>query len=243
MAVSGDTVVVGAASEDSSATGVDGDQADNSAVFAGAAYVFVRSAGGVWSQQAYLKASNTDVGDSFGGSVAVSGDTVVVAATSESSSATGVNGNQADKSAGSSGAAYVFVRDAGGVWSQQAYLKASNTDRVDRFGESVAVSGDTVVGGAHFEASNTAGVNGNQADNSFTKAGAAYVFVLPQDCNANGIADECDGAGDQQDVMDSLNSGACGGGMCGAMGMLCLPLTLLSLMAMRRRRIPTELRK
>ena len=59
MAISGDTIVVGAEFEASNATGVNGNQADNSALWAGAAYVFVRS-GGVWSQQAYLKASNTD---------------------------------------------------------------------------------------------------------------------------------------------------------------------------------------
>ena len=79
MAVSGDTVVVGAIAESSNATGINGDQTDNSALNAGAAYVFVRN-GITWSQQAYLKASNTDAGDSFGWSVAVSGDTVVVGA-------------------------------------------------------------------------------------------------------------------------------------------------------------------
>ena len=175
VAVSGDTVVVGAYLEDSNATGVNGNQADNSAPDAGAAYVFVR-AGGVWSQQAYLKASNTGASDQFGYSVAVSGDTAVVGARYEDSSATGVNGNQADNSASASGAAYVFVR-SGGVWSQQAYLKASNTGANDRFGISVAVSGDTAVVGAHYEDSNATGVNGNQADNSANNAGAAYVFV------------------------------------------------------------------
>ena len=87
--------------------------------------MFVRS-GTSWSQQAYLKASNTEDGDQFGYSVAVSGDTVVVGAI-EDSSATGVNGDQTDNNARSSGAAYVFVR-SGTTWSQQAYLKASNTD-------------------------------------------------------------------------------------------------------------------
>ena len=114
-------------------------------------------------QKAYLKASNTDSGDYFGRSVAVSGDTVVVGALGESSNATGVNGNQADNSASYSGAAYVFVRD-GTNWSQQAYLKASNTDVGDHFGRSVAVSGDTVVVGAFGETSNTTGVDGNQAE-------------------------------------------------------------------------------
>jgi len=175
VAVSGDTLVVGARFEDSSATGVNGEQADNSAIGAGAAYVFVRS-GGVWSQQAYLKASNTDADDEFGSSVAVSGDTLVVGAYLENSNATGVNGNQADNSAGDSGATYVFVR-SGGVWSQQAYLKASNTEAVDQFGGSVAISGDTVVVGARNEDSNSTGVNGNQGSNSAPESGACYVFV------------------------------------------------------------------
>ncbi len=178
VAASGDTVVVGAPREDSSATGVDGDGDDNSAADSGAAYVFVRDAGGVWSQQAYLKASNTGaLGDRFGHSVAVSGDTVVVGAFQEDSSATGVDGNQADNSAFNSGAAYVFVRDAGGVWSQQAYLKASNTEGGDNFGISVAVSGDTVVVGAHLEDSNATGVDADQDDNSGGSSGAAYVLV------------------------------------------------------------------
>ena len=79
MAVSGDTVVVGAHEEDSNATGVNGNQTNNSATDSGAAYVFVRN-GTNWSQQAYLKASNTGADDDFGYSVAVSGDTVVVGA-------------------------------------------------------------------------------------------------------------------------------------------------------------------
>ena len=175
VAISGDTVVVGAYNEDSNATGVDGDQADNSMYGSGAAYVFTRS-GGVWSQQAYLKASNTGIYDHFGNSVAVSGDTLAVGADDEDSSATGVDGNQGDNSADESGAAYVFTR-SGGVWSQQAYLKASNTESEDYFGESVAISGDTVVVGADGEDSSATGVNGNQGDNSADDSGAAYVFT------------------------------------------------------------------
>jgi hypothetical protein len=120
----GDTLVVGAHLEDSSATGVNGDQGDNNANGAGAVYIFVRS-GGVWSQQAYLKASSTGVYDNFGISVAISGDTLVVGAKGEDGSATGVNGAD-NNSATDAGAAYVFTR-SGTTWSQQAYLKASNT--------------------------------------------------------------------------------------------------------------------
>src|SRR5262249_8399898 len=144
---------------------VNGNQNDNNAPQAGAAYVFVRN-GTTWTQQAYLKASNTDPNDEFGQSVSASGDTVVVGARYESSVARGVNGDQTDNSACSAGAAYVFVRN-GTTWSQQAYLKASNTVAKSscgmvnaEFGTSVAVSGDTIVVGALFEDSNATGING-----------------------------------------------------------------------------------
>ncbi|WP_295449705.1 Ig-like domain repeat protein, partial [uncultured Thiodictyon sp.] len=161
----------------SSATGVNGTQSNNSALSAGAAYVFVRS-GTNWTQQAYLKASNTQAGDQFGWRVAVSGDTVVVGAPYEDSNATGVDGNQGDNSASSAGAAYVFVRGAT-TWTQQAYLKASNTGIGDQFGLSLAVSGGTVVIGTDLESSNATGVDGNQSNNSASSAGAAYVFLTP----------------------------------------------------------------
>ncbi len=141
-----------------------------------AATLTVPSASAAPAQQAYIKASNTEAGDLFGHSVAVSGDTMVIGALWEDSNATGVNGNQRDNSATNSGAAYVFVR-RGTNWSQQAYLKASNTGAGDVFGSSVSVSGDMVVIGANREDSAATGVNGNQRDNSATNSGTAYVFV------------------------------------------------------------------
>ncbi|MBW2455961.1 MAG: cadherin-like beta sandwich domain-containing protein [Deltaproteobacteria bacterium] len=174
LAMSGDTIVVGAPTEDSDATGVNGSQNNNTFLNAGAAYVFVRN-GTTWTQQAYLKASNTGAGDRFGTSVAIWGDTIVVGAVHEDSSATGVGGNEGSNGASNAGAAYVFVR-TGTTWSQQAYLKASNPEADDRFGRAVAVSGDTVVVGAHNEDSDADGLNGNQSDNSATDAGAVYIF-------------------------------------------------------------------
>ncbi len=173
VAVSGDTAVVGAPFEDSSATDVDGEDNDF-ATDAGAAYVFVRN-GTTWVQQAYLKADNTGAGDQFGTSVAISDDTVVVGAPQEDSNAMGVDGDGSNNSASASGAAYVFVRD-GTEWSQQAYLKASNTGTSHQFGFSVAVSDDTVVAGAYGESSSTTGVD-SVPDNLAGNAGAAYVFV------------------------------------------------------------------
>ncbi|TKB32571.1 MAG: integrin, partial [Nitrospira sp.] len=72
-------------------------------------YVFTRT-GTTWSQQAYVKSSNTDTGDGFGISVALSadGNALAIGAYNESSTATGINGNQADNSAPDSGAVYVY---------------------------------------------------------------------------------------------------------------------------------------
>lgn len=174
VAIDGDTILVSATEEASNATGVNGNQSDNSKNSSGAAYVFVRNVG-TWTQQAYLKASNTDSNDYFGGSVAIHGDTVVICAYGESSKATGVGGNQSDNSMPWSGAAYVFTRN-GTAWSQQEYIKASNTDTLDYFGSTVAISGDTLVIGAISEDSDAVGVNGDESNNSAPESGAAYVF-------------------------------------------------------------------
>jgi hypothetical protein len=176
VAISGNTLAVGAPGQDSNATGVGGAEDNTAAGDSGAVYVFVRNAAGLWSQQAFIKASNTGAGDRFGGSVALSGDTLAVGAPYEGSNATGVNGNERDNSAGDSGAAYVFAR-ANNAWSQQAYLKASNTQGGDRFGEAIAVSGDVIAVGAPFEDGNATGLNGNGADNSQADSGAVYVFA------------------------------------------------------------------
>lgn len=172
VAVSGDTVVIGAPGEDSSTTGVNS-APNQGASNAGAAYVFVRS-GNVWSQQAYLKPNNTGAGDLFGESVAISGDTVVIGAPQEGSSTSGVNSSP-NESAIYAGAAYVFLR-SGVVWSQQAYLKPHNTGAADYFGDSVAISGDTLVIGALWEDSGSAGINSAPNENA-QNAGAGYVFV------------------------------------------------------------------
>jgi len=174
VAISGNTVVVGARNESSGATGVNGNANDNSASEAGAAYVFVRT-GTTWSQQAYLKASNTEAVDHFAYSVGISGDTIVVGATLEDSGATGINGDQSDNSTSGAGAAYVFVRN-GTAWTQQAYLKASNTDPNDIFGNFVDVEGDTIAVSAYYEGGLSAGVGGDESDNSGYAVGAVYAF-------------------------------------------------------------------
>ncbi len=96
----------------------------------------------------------------------------------ESSGAKGINGNQNDKSAYSSGAVYVFTRRGTAV-TQQAYIKASNPGDGANFGSSVALSrdGNTLAVAAYYESSNATGINGNQADRSIPEAGAVYIFT------------------------------------------------------------------
>jgi len=171
VALDGDTLVVGAVGEASTAAG---GESNNDASYAGAVYIFTRN-NGIWSQQAFLKASNAETGDSFGVSLALDGDTLVVGADDEASTAAG---GQSNNDAANAGAAYVFTR-SNGIWSQQAFLKASNAEEDDLFGVSVALDGDTLVLGATNEDStDTGGENNNDASN----AGAVYVFT-----RSNGI--------------------------------------------------------
>jgi hypothetical protein len=180
VALSGDgtTLAVGAYREASAATGIDGDQANNSTSSAGSVYVFTRS-GATWSQQAYVKASNTGVSDLFGYRVALSADgtTLAVGAYNESSAATGIDGDQADNAAPGAGAVYVLAR-SGATWTQQSYVKASNTETGDQFGWSVALSGDgaALAVGTYAEDSAATGVGGDQANNAASLAGAVYLF-------------------------------------------------------------------
>ena len=133
--ISGDTVVVGAFSKNS---------------FTGAAYIFGRNQGGAdnWGQVKKLTASDAATGDKFGFSVGINGDTVVVGAYRKDSS---------------TGAAYIFGRNQGGVdnWGQVKRPTAVDATPGDVFGVSVGISGDTVVVGAQGKNSNT---------------GAAYIF-------------------------------------------------------------------
>jgi hypothetical protein len=139
VGVAGDTAVVGA------------DLDDGVGANSGAAYVFVRS-GSTWSQLPKLTALDAAAGDQFGISASISGDTIVV-------------GAAGDSDAGSfSGSAYVFTR-SGTTWSQQAKLTALDGAAGDLFGNSVFLSGDTVLIGATGD------------DDAGPDAGSVYVFV------------------------------------------------------------------
>ena len=147
VAVSGDTVVVGAKLEE-----------DPNGVTQGAAYVFVRGGAG-WIQQQKLKAAPLINGAEFGHSVAISGNTIVVGAWKETIL------NPPNPPTDTQGAAYVFTRN-GTVWTQQARLLANDGAFNDQFGNAVAIDGETIIVGAYFD---DVGANANQ--------GSAYIFV------------------------------------------------------------------
>ena len=117
----------------------------------GSAYVFVRS-GDTWSEQQKLQATDRAAGDQFGSSVALTSSTAVVGARNDDDRGT------------NSGSAYVFTRSAN-VWTQQQKLIASDGAANDRFGDSVALSGDTALIGVRSD------------DDPRTDSGSAYIFV------------------------------------------------------------------
>ena len=124
VAISGDTVVVGAPGTDVSG-------------FAnqGVVYVYQRN-GAAWVLQATVTAPDGDSNDFFGDSVAINGDTLVVGAPRDG------NPGLPER-----GAAYVFVR-IGTVWNFEQRLFPANGRANDHFGWSVGVSGDTIGVGA-----------------------------------------------------------------------------------------------
>lgn len=226
IAVSGDTMVVGAPGESSSARGVGGDPLNNEAAGSGAAFVY-RLIDTKWELEAYLKSSNTrfesrfgasvaisgdkilvgepdlntrtgaayvfgysdqgwveegflqasnlQIGEQFGASVAIDGDVLVVGAPWERSNATGIDGDQTSNAFPGSGAVYQFRR-IGSLWQQEAYIKASNTGPNDHFGQSVALTQDTLVVGANGESSSSKQINGDQGSDDAEDSGAVYVF-------------------------------------------------------------------
>jgi len=138
VSISGDYVVVGAIGDNDRGTS------------SGSAYIFMRN-GTSWSEQAKINASDGEEGDSFGHSVSISGDYVIVGAIGK------------DESGKNSGSAYIFKRD-NTLWIEQAKINASDAAQYDNFGNSVSISGDYAVVGAYY--------NDERGENS----GSAYIF-------------------------------------------------------------------
>lgn len=120
----------------------------------GAAYVFTRTSGGTWTEQAKLTPSDAGPYQSFGWSVALMGDTALVGA--PGAAAGGVP---------HAGALYVFTRDGSGDWTERTKLTAADAAPSRLFGWSVALAGDTAVVGSPSHSFST------------SYPGAAYIFA------------------------------------------------------------------
>jgi trimeric autotransporter adhesin len=130
-------------------------------------------------QQAYVKSFNIGPIDLFGVRLALSRDGSVLAAGApgQSGAGEGINPYPHDLTSHESGAVYVFVRTEG-KWTQNAYLKAPNSEEYDQFGGGVALSGDgaTLAASSNGEDGGSKGVDGNLHDNSVRDSGAVFVF-------------------------------------------------------------------
>lgn len=173
LALHGNTLAVGAPYEESEATGIDGDQSSNGGHKRGAVYTFERSAG-VWSQTAYIKASNTPQSGFFGSALALDSSRLIVGAPRENSDATGISGTIHNSNALGSGAVYAFAH-TGTTWDPIYTVKASNTDPRDHFGHSIALDQPRLAIGAPGDASNATGVGGDQTNNDAPFSGAVYL--------------------------------------------------------------------
>ena len=148
VAISGDTIAVGVPYND---LGANSDQ--------GSVRVFTRI-GTTWAAQAALTAAEGASLDFFGESVAISGDTIAVGVRYDD---LGANSDQ--------GSVRVFTR-SGTVWTEQTTLTASDGAAFDEFGESVAISGDTIAVGARLD---DVGANFDQGSvRVFTRSGASW---------------------------------------------------------------------
>ena len=184
ISLSADTLVVGSINEDSAETFISNGATasfDNTSANSGAVYVYRRVAG-IWGQEAYIKASNSETGDAFGHNVVIKGNHIVVGVPLESSNQTtitqGAFAASSDNSSWASGAVYIYKR-TGSNWDQEAYIKASNNDSQDYFGSSIAFSGDTLAFGANNESSDQIIItNGDTAstNNSVSNSGAVYIY-------------------------------------------------------------------
>lgn len=133
---------------------------DDNGDWAGAAYIFERHEGGTdnWGEAAKLLASDGESDNLFGISVSLHRDLAVVGARFD------------DENGPDAGAAYLFGRNRGGAgnWGEMTKLLASDGAAGDRFGDSVAIGGETAFVGAR-----------GDADNGHA-SGSAYVFDLPE---------------------------------------------------------------
>jgi len=156
VAISGDYAVVGSWFDDEDENG------QNTIDAAGSVYIFQKS-GSTWQQIQKIVASDRDVNDHFGYSVAISGNYIFVGAPYENEDANGQNTKD------DAGSVYVFQNNSGN-WEETQKIAASNRMSGDFFGCSIATSGNYMFLGAKNQ-----NYDGNN-ENFMNNAGAAYIF-------------------------------------------------------------------
>lgn len=181
VSLQGNTLVIGSPGDSGSTASVTGEPEGPDLARSGAVYVIVHEAGS-WVFRDVLRAAFADPQDRFGQQVLLDGPSLIVTAPAESGGSSGIDGLQSDNSLEESGAAYEF-RQIDGLWTQVHYIKASNPDRFDRFGDtffgnmkSLSKHGDLLVIGNSREQSASRAINAGEDDNSLFQAGAVYVF-------------------------------------------------------------------
>lgn len=174
LAVSEDVLVAGTPRDSHAAL----DPSTGSATLSGAVSIF-RFDGSEWRFEARLKQPDPASQDYFGVSVDIDGNWLVVGADREDGADTGLGGDPTNDDATDSGAAYLYRFD-GSAWALEEYLKATNAQSFDRFGNSVAIEDEWLVVGARDEDGSATGVGGADSDDA-SNAGAAYVFRLVDD--------------------------------------------------------------
>jgi hypothetical protein len=138
------------------------------------------------AQQAYLKASNTGAGDEFGNALAVSGETVVVAARYEDSGATGIDGDGSDNGATDSGSAYAFLLDPAPPVLYQQKISATSGGFVGPIDTGDTFSASEGIGDLDGDGIPDLAVGAPWDDDGGTNRGAVWILLLDRDGTVQG---------------------------------------------------------
>ena len=142
VSISGDYAIVGAYGDD-----------DNGSA-SGSVYIYERNGEGIWEFAAKLTASDGAAGDTYGSSVSIDGDYVIV-------------GSYYDDNG--SGSVYIYERSSEGTWGNESKLTASAGEEYDYFGHSVSIDGNYAIVGADGDDDNGSG------------SGSVYIYELDAD--------------------------------------------------------------
>lgn len=158
VSIDGDYIAVSSVNQDYDENGLN-QQSD-----AGAVYIFENDGNNHWVEVQKLVASDRNALDWFGWTLDITGNRLIVGSSQEDEDSSGIN------TLNNSGAAYIFERDGGGIWTEKAKLVALDRGANDNFGYSVAIESDMAIVGARYEDEDPLGAN------TMSNSGSAYIF-------------------------------------------------------------------